>query len=91
MVNQSNVSLTYSLAGEIIIAKKEFGREMNIAFLLLPPLDPIILTRRVIRGVPELCFSKDYVLKNNLEISVFVSTTDSILHSVMMAESGTWS
>lgn len=68
MVNQSNVSLTYSLAREIIIAKKKFGRKMNIAFFLLPPLGPIILPRRVIWGVPEACFSKDYVLKNNLEI-----------------------
>lgn len=64
---------------------------MNIAFLLLPPLGPIILTRRVIRGVPESCFPKDYVLKNNLEVSVFGGTTDSISHSVMTAESGTWS
>lgn len=89
VVNKSNVILTYSLAREIIIIMKEFGRKMNIAFLL-PPLGPIILTRRVIWSAPESCFSKAYVLKNNLEVSVFVRTTDSISQSVMTAEYSTW-
>lgn len=48
VVSRSGVNTTCSLARERIFAKKEFGKNMNIAFFLLLPLGPGILTGRVI-------------------------------------------
>jgi len=47
VINQSTVNITCSLAREIIFTKKKFGKKVNIAFLLLPPVGPRILAEGV--------------------------------------------